>query len=193
MTKPDLLRHIAQTAYNVGYGAKKHFATYDLASKAPGAISFLVFSVGLIFLIVDFEAKRYFSVACIVLGMLGLRVSMWDHKKDQYEKVGVELTDLFNRLKELYAHVKAENGADLSNYQSLLRSLQEEYTKMGLSNQIMFSDWYAHYKFFWQQQIDWVDEQLKFNLLRDKVPLSFSVAVVSLIVIIGVGVTLYFR
>ena len=30
MDKDDLLKHIAETGYNVGFGAKLHFATYDI-------------------------------------------------------------------------------------------------------------------------------------------------------------------
>jgi sensor histidine kinase YesM len=180
MTKPDLLKHIAQTGYNVGYGAKKHFATYDISAKLPGIISFLTFGVGLYFLLIDFTAKKYFSAACIILGMVGLRVSMWDHKKDQYTETGRDLTGLFNRVKALYYQVKASELSDLSSFEAELSSLQDEYNRMCLSSQILFSDWYAHYKFFWQQQIDWMDEQLKFRLFRDKLPLSFTATVVLL-------------
>ncbi|MEC6126925.1 MULTISPECIES: hypothetical protein [Acinetobacter] len=41
-----------------------------------------------------------------------------------------------------------------------------------MSKQILFSNWYAHYKFFWEHQISWMDEQLKFRFIRDKIPLS---------------------
>lgn len=188
MTKPDLLKHIAQTGYNVGYGAKKHFATYDISAKLPGIISFLTFGVGLYFLLIDFTAKKYFSAACIILGMVGLRVSMWDHKKDQYTETGRDLTGLFNRVKALYYQVKASELSDLSTFEAELSSLQDEYNRTCLSGQILFSDWYAHYKFFWQQQIDWMDEQLKFRLFRDRLPLSFTATVV-----LSVGVFVYFR
>ncbi|MCC5788468.1 MAG: SLATT domain-containing protein [Opitutales bacterium] len=180
MTKPDLLRHIAQTGYNIGYGAKKHFATYDIASKAPGCISFLTLCVGLYFLIIDFTAKKYFSAACIILGILGMRISVWDHRKEKYSDVGRKLTGLFNRVKALYFRVKASSEDDLSKFEEELSTLQDEYNETCLSEQMMFSDWYAHYKFFWQQQIDWIDEQLNFRLLRDKLPLSFSVSMVLL-------------
>lgn len=33
MRRDDLLKHIADTGYNVGFGAKKHFATYDITDK----------------------------------------------------------------------------------------------------------------------------------------------------------------
>lgn len=178
MTKADLLKHIAQTGYNVGYGAKKHFATYDIAAKAPGTISFLTFGVGLYFLLVDFTAKKYFSAACIILGVLGIRISMWDHKEDEYSKVGRDLTGIFNRVKALYYDVRATEASDLSKFEAELSALQDQYNSMCLSNQMLFSDWYAHYKFFWQQQIDWIDEQLKFKLLRDMLPLSFTASIV---------------
>ena len=187
MTKPDLLKHIAQTGYNVGYAAKKHFATYDLASKAPGAISFLTFGVGLYFLLIDFTAKKYFSAACIILGMVGLRVSMWDHKKEKYSEVGRDLTGLFNKVKALYFQVKASNEDNLSSFEAELSTLQDEFNNMGISSQMIFSDWYAHYKFFWQQQIDWIDEQLKFRFFRDKMPLSFMLAL-ALVLIVALAI-----
>ena len=33
MEKNDLLKHIAETGYNVGYTAKLHFASYELIEK----------------------------------------------------------------------------------------------------------------------------------------------------------------
>lgn len=188
MTKPDLLKHIAQTGYNVGYGAKKHFATYDIAAKAPGCISFLTFAVGLYFLLIDFTAKKYFAAACIILGILGLRISMWDHAKDDYSDVGRKLTGLFNRVKALYYQVKASEEKDLSQFEGELSVLQDEYNEMCLSGQMLFSDWYAHYKFFWQQQIDWMDEQLHFRLFRDRLPLSFTATFVLLMILASVAI-----
>ena len=46
MNKSNLLMSIAETGYNVGFGAKKHFATYDIVQKAPGWIAFVSFVVG---------------------------------------------------------------------------------------------------------------------------------------------------
>ena len=39
MDRDGLLRSIAETGYNVGFGAKKNFATHDIVQKAPGLIS----------------------------------------------------------------------------------------------------------------------------------------------------------
>lgn len=50
--------------------------------------------------------------------------------------------------------------------------IQSEALKIGIPKHIFMSDWYAHYKFFWQGQIQWLDEQLHFRIFRDKMPLG---------------------
>jgi len=36
MKKDLFLKEVAESGYNIGYAAKKHFATYDIVEKAPG-------------------------------------------------------------------------------------------------------------------------------------------------------------
>ncbi|AWN16176.1 hypothetical protein SALB1_1978 [Salinisphaera sp. LB1] len=64
-------------------------------------------------------------------------------------------------------------------------------TSSNQSKQILFSDWYAHYKFFWQHQIEWIDEQKQFTFWRDKVPLSFSLACLVALISIIVGAIIH--
>ncbi|QMV16006.1 SLATT domain-containing protein [Vibrio spartinae] len=182
MTKDDLLKAIAETGYNVGFGAKKHFATYDLVEKVPGWISFLSMAFGIYALAFDGLSTKFLSATFVVLGVVGLYVSFYNNEKETYEKRAVKLTQLFNQLKTLYLNTKSEQSQDLSIYISEHQRLETEYYSNCLTKQILFSDWYAHYKFFWQHQIEWIDEQKKFNFLRDKVPLSFSIVLVSAIV-----------
>lgn len=182
MTKDDLLKAIAETGYNVGFGAKKHFATYDLVEKVPGWISFLSMVFGIYALAFDGLSTKFLSATFVVLGVVGLYVSFYNNEKADYEKRAVKLTQIFNQLKTLYFNTKSEQGQDLSTYISEHQRLETEYYSNCLTKQILFSDWYAHYKFFWQHQIEWIDEQKKFSFLRDKVPLSFSVAFISAIV-----------
>jgi hypothetical protein len=174
MTKPDLLKHIADTAYNVGFGAKKHFATYDITDKVPAVIGFASTAIGIFSLFVDWLATKFFSAAFIVLGVLGISIALYDHKKDKYAEVGQKLTQIFNKLKALYFNVKAASDSELPELERQLASIEEEYAKTGISDQILFSGWFAHYKFFWEHQIDWIDEQKHFTLFRDKLPLSFT-------------------
>ena len=183
MKRDDLLKCIADTGYNVGFGAKKHFATYDLVEKSPGWISFISIAFGIYSLAFKELSTSFLSASFTVLGVVGLYVSMYDAKKSDYEKAGVELTKIYNQLRALYYSVQSKSDSDdLTNLISEYQQLESQYYSVGLSKQILFSDWYAHYKFFWQHQIEWVDEQKNFSFFRDKVPLSFYMFVVVLIV-----------
>ena len=51
MDRAGLLKAIANTGYNVGFGAKKHFATFDLVEKVPGWIGFISSAVGIFALV----------------------------------------------------------------------------------------------------------------------------------------------
>ena len=59
MNREGLLRSIAETGYNVGFGAKKNFATHDVVQKAPGLIGFLSLAVGVFALI--YEPLKQFT------------------------------------------------------------------------------------------------------------------------------------
>ena len=183
MNRSDFLKCIAETGYNVGFGAKKHFATYDLVEKSPGWISFISIAFGIYSLAFKELSTSFLSASFTVLGVVGLYVSMYDAKKSDYEKAGVELTKIYNQLRALYYSVQSKSDSDdLTNLISEYQQLESQYYSIGLSKQILFSDWYAHYKFFWQHQIEWVDEQKKFNFFRDKVPLSCYVFLIVVIV-----------
>ena len=183
MNRSDFLKCIAETGYNVGFGAKKHFATYDLVEKSPGWISFISIAFGIYSLAFKELSTSFLSASFTVLGVVGLYVSMYDAKKSDYEKAGVELTKIYNQLRALYYSVQSKSDSDdLTNLISEYQQLESQYYSVGLSKQILLSDWYAHYKFFWQHQIEWVDEQKNFSFFRDKVPLSFYMFLVVLIV-----------
>ncbi|MBD2791367.1 SLATT domain-containing protein [Xenorhabdus sp. 42] len=184
MNKSDLLKSIAEKGYDIGFGAKKHFATYDIIEKTPGFISFISMAVGIYALCIDGLSDKLISATFIVLGIVGLYVNLNGHKKDDYEKAGSELTKCFNQLKALYIEVNgSEDEQKIPDYQIRLTEIENNFYSASISKQIMFSNWYAHYKFFWEHQIDWIDEQLHFRFFRDKLPLSFSIAIV--VVFIG--------
>ena len=183
MNKSDLLRCIAQKAYDVGFGAKKHFATYDIIEKIPGMIGFLSLSFGIFALVFKDLSTEIISATFIVLGVIGLYISMYDHKKSDYVNSGVELTKLFNELKTLFLEVKnVPDGNDLTKYESKLSNIDDRFYSVCISKQILFSNWYAHYKFFWEHQIDWINDELKFCFFRDKVPLSLWFFILILLV-----------
>ncbi|MEY0039429.1 SLATT domain-containing protein [Providencia rettgeri] len=186
MNKSDLLKSIAEKGYDVGFGAKKHFATYDIIEKAPGLISFSSMAFGILALAVKGLSTELISAIFIVLGVVGLYISLYDHKKSSYEQSGVALTKLYNELKALYLKVKnIDEESDFSELQKELSEIENRYYPACISKQILFSNWYAHYKFYWEHQIEWVNEQLKLSFFRDKIPLSLWLTI--LVIIIGLA------
>lgn len=177
MDKNSLLKHIAQTAYNVGFGAKKHFATFDIIEKAPGWIGFLSLVVAIYGLFIPPLTNNQVSAILIVFGIASLYISMYLPEKPKYQQGGETLTRVFHSLRTLYAEVNSANSTtDLTPLLARHEVLQSEGLAVSMSKQIFLSDWYAHYKFFWQAQVDWIDEQLHFSLWRDKLPLTVYVA-----------------
>ena len=96
MNKRDLLRSIADKGYDVGFGAKKHYATFDIVEKAPGLISFIAMAFGVFSLVVDGLSTELTSAIFIVLGVVGLYIGFYDHQKQDYASSGTELTKLYN-------------------------------------------------------------------------------------------------
>lgn len=177
MDRDGILKIIAEAGYNVGFGAKKHFATYDIVEKAPGIISFFSIAFGVYSLAFSELSIRFLSALFTVLGVVGVYIQSYDSKKSEYESSGIALTRIFNELNRLYNRAKISTENDFSGIMEELREIEGRYYGCCISKQILFSDWYAHYKFFWQHQIEWVNEQKRFRLFRDKVPLSFVVFV----------------
>ena len=175
MNKEALLKTIAETGYNVGYGARKTFATFDIAEKGPGWIGFFSLSFGIFALFKDELAAKVPSAVLLVAGVCSLYIGFY--RSAEYETTAKNLLKLQNRLRDLYR--KVQSGSDTTEAQKELEAIEAEYYSITISKQIFLSDWYAHYKFFAQSQIDWIDEQKNFKFWKDKIPLSGKVTIVA--------------
>jgi hypothetical protein len=184
MKKEILLKQIAEKAYDIGFGAKKHFATFDIVKKVPGLISFISIVVGILALYINALTTKDISATLIIIGVIGVYISAYDDISDDYNNTGIELTKLFNKLKILYNKVKSSSKDDYVKEIEELEAIQDIFFTLSKSKQIMFSDWYAHYIFFWKHQIEWINEQLKFSFWRDKMPLSGTITLVLLILLV---------
>lgn len=186
INKTNLLKMIAETAYNVGFGAKRNFATFDLVEKAPGWLSFISLVVGVYALFIPSFAVTHVGAVMLLFSIATLYIGFYQQDKAKYETAGVELTRYFHDLRSLYYVVQSmPDGSDFTLQVAEHKALCDKYLTVAVSKQIFLSDWYAHFKFFWQQQIEWINEQKKFSLLRDKIPLSLSVAILLLVVLLG--------
>ncbi|KLE05816.1 hypothetical protein AF78_04870 [Aliarcobacter butzleri L353] len=189
MTKEDLLKQIAESAYNIGFGAKKSFATFDIVDKIPGILNFCALAIGILALVIDELNIKIVSASLIIFGIIGIYISKYDDKKDEYATSGSEITEMFNELKSLYHSVKAKS--DNTNFYediSKMKEIENKFYSITIPKQILFSDWYAHYKFFWQwaTHIKWLETELKLTFWGNKIPLSFIVFIgVVLLIFIG--------
>ncbi len=153
MDKESMLKSLATVGFNVGFGAKKHFATFDMVEKLPGIISILVIFIGIGQLAYPHNSYNTgISTVLILVSILTLSMSIYNSKR--YEEVGKELTGLFNEVRELYFQVK---DSDKDNYAvefQEMKRIENQFIEKSISKQIFGSDWFAHYKFFFQMQID---------------------------------------
>lgn len=172
MDKRDLLKRVANSGYNIGFGAKKNFATYDIVENIPKTISFISMAFGIYCLAIDGISSKKASATLIVFGIISIYISFYNEKKLAYRDVGIKSTELFNKTHNLYLEIKNDNSPDIGLYIEKLNEIESNFYEISMSKQILFSGWYAHYKFFWEMQIKWVSDELKFSLLRDKIPLS---------------------
>lgn len=173
MKKSDLLKSIAEKAYDVGFGAKMHFSTLDIVKKVPGMIGFISISIGILALVYNNLTNDFTSAMLLISGVLTLYISRYTSQTEEYDEVGRQQTKMFSELKALYFHTKnLDDSESLDENSKKLSEIETRFYSISKGEQILFSNWLAHYKFFWEQQIDWIEKERSFGFFRDKVPLS---------------------
>lgn len=191
MDKDKFLTTLAEHGYNVQFGARKHFATYDIIEKIPGRIAFLTLCIGIWQIYKpDFNFNKEVSLLIIFASIAALLINQYTNQKDDYRKTANRLIEIHNALKEMYYKIQSSSTPTVDQiHQDKLQELLREYYRISISKQIFFSDWYAHYKFFYQCQYEWINEQKNFTW-KDKIPLSARL-VVALILITIVIASIY--
>lgn len=171
MTQSDMLKLIARHGYNVGFGAKKNFATYDLICKSSGWISFISLAIGVFALFIPQLATNVVSAILIIFGVATMYIQFYDSEKSNYEKAGIEQTIIFNELEVIFRNVKSDASFDYVKTQESIDLIMGRFYRTVISKQIFGSNWYAHYKFFCEFEKEWVVDELNLTF-KDKVPLS---------------------
>lgn len=184
MNREQLLKEVAQTGYNVVYSAKKHFATYDIVEKAPGWLTIATLGVGIFGLIVPALTNNLLSAAILVIGIASIYFNQFQDDRERYAEAGGKLISIFNALRGIYYDIKSRGeGDNVDDLETKYYEVLKEAEQVWFHKHIFISDWYAHYKVFWQSQIGWLDEQLHFRFWRDKIPLSLSLTATALLMV----------
>lgn len=186
MDKDRLLRLIAEKGYDVLFGVKKTFATYDIVSKGPGWIGFASLAVGVFALIYDPLSAKLPSAILVVAGIASLYISFY--RAEEYERSANSQLGVYNKLKSLYLSV--QSGADPVSAKSDFDAIDAHYYSTTMSKQIFLSGWYAHYKLFAETQIDWMEEQKTFTW-KDKWPVSARITIIFVALALFAGMSLW--
>lgn len=182
MTQLEMLKIIARHGYNVGFGAKKNFATYDLICKGSGWISFISLAIGVFALFIPQLATNVISAILIIFGVVTMYIQFYDSEKKNYEEAGIKQTKLFNELEVVYRNTKSNNDFDYTSTQKVVDEIMDRFYGTVISKQIFGSNWYAHYKFFCEFEKGWVEDELDLKL-KDKIPLSLCFFTLLLIIV----------
>lgn len=185
--KTTVQLQIARAGYDIGFGSKKHFATYDLIEKTPGWLAFLSLIGGLWALFVPAMESKHLGALFIVFSFVTFYINQYAADKAKYRKVGVALIKIYHQLAALAATLKSQPAdGDFQAAFDEANRLRDEAIELGVTKQIFAADWYAHFKFFFQTQHDWVDEQLHFGFFKDKIPAGLYAVI--LMVLLGCAV-----
>ncbi len=174
--KQDLLKKIAEKGYVIGYADNLNFSTYDIVTKLPKAFGLFSIVAGILGLGWSEFMPKPISVVILIMGVASIYIERFTPDIDSYRNRGIKNTEQLNRLKDLYAEVKdLEDNSDFHSINERYVAIENEFNTGSEPNQIMFSNWYAHFKLFCEKDVSWMDEQLHFGWWKDKIPQTAKV------------------
>ncbi|UPZ36518.1 SLATT domain-containing protein [Sphingobacterium sp. PCS056] len=185
MNQDKFLNTLAQKGYDIGFGAKKNFASYDIINKLPSWIGFVSLAIGIIQIAYNnIPFDKELSIILIFVGIGIMYIDVFKGKVDDYNNEGIRLTKLFNQTRDLYYKVSGDNNFDYKNYENEYKDILNDFYSNTISKQVFLSQWYAHFKFFYESQPDWVVKELKLTFFKDKLPRSLASVLLLIIIII---------
>jgi hypothetical protein len=190
MTQQKFLEIIAIQAYSVGFGAKKNFSSFDLVNKLPSWVGYISLAIGVIQLgYPEMLYQKSLSILLVLASSAILYVESFKSEVSKFDEEGKRLTQIFNKYREMYYNVKSDENYVYQNYKDAFDILNNDLYKNTIAKQVFMSQWFAHYKFFYEHQIKWVDEELHFTFFKDKIPSSLKFILLT-IVLTGVLIIL---
>lgn len=193
MTKEQLLFQIANTGYSTSYGRDKSYSTADIAGKTTWRVSIftlLVVMLGLLYPFINTVNLLTFGIISISVIAIYIRT----YTDNRYIESAVELQSIERELQSLYFEVKASIDNDFTQFIERLNELDDKQKRAAINTQILGSDWYAHLKMFWTKKINskWFVDELGLKLFFDKLPFSFFLYCLIIIVLTFLTITAYF-
>lgn len=173
MDRDVLRKRIASVAYNVIFGAKLHFATYDIVGKVPTLFGIATTSFGIYTFAFPNKFTQFVSFVFIVLGLCVWHLNSYTKDRDRYAERGSKLTGMFNNLRALTEKLATAKADEIYQIEAKLNQLDEEFQSLALHQHVtIISNLFAHYKLFFEShsQSDWLVSELNLTFFRDKIP-----------------------
>lgn len=183
-SRESLRKKSARIGYNVGFGSRRHFATYEIIEKVPTYFGVVTFGFGIVFLKYPNTAvSDFIAVLTSIIGGAIVYLNFYANEKDNYEKIGKKLNALYNRTCSIHEKSKTCTKSELLSFDSELDIINDELQSLSIHNQVFFSNELAHFKLFGESQSGWFVEELKLTFWKDKIPAIWRVYAVVVIII----------
>lgn len=194
MDKKDFLKTLAQKGYDIGFGAKKNFSSYDIINKLPSWVGFTSLVIGIIQIAYkNIPFDKELSILLIFVGVAIMYIDVFKAKADDFNNEEIRLTRIFNSTRDLYFLAKSDNNFDYQNYEIRYQNLLNDFYSQTISKQVFMSQWFAHYKLFYEMQVEWIEEELKLKFFKDKVPNSLKTTILTIFIITLICVLYEYR
>lgn len=189
MSKQALRRRSAEIGYNLGFGAKRHFSTFDMVEDLPDYFGVLTTAIGVFFLkYPNADLSDFLSVVTIGVGLGIWHLNSYSKDKSRFIEVGKELNNLFNDTRGIFEKSQTCQESEVPALETRLDEINKRFQDISIHKQVFGSGVYAHYKLFYESQAEWFEKELGLTFWKDKFPASlkvlllvaFVVAVISL-------------
>jgi len=186
MSEQTVNKQIAREYYNVIYGAKLNFASFDTCEKLPSFISFLSLAIGILALSFESFDSKILASFLLIAGVVGLILKPREMQKEKYLDAGIKLTAISKKLELLHS----QSSSPEEERRLQLGTLQDEHHTILQPTPIFLTSWFAHYKLFSEHNNKWFCTELGLTW-KDKIPLTLRLATITLLIIVLVYMNPY--
>ncbi len=129
----------------------------------------------------------------IFVGIAIIYLEVFKSRIEEFDNEGVRLTKIFNKTRDLYLEVKSDEAFSYDKYEEKYQTLMNDFYSNTVSKQVFMSQWYAHFKFFYEMQVDWIEKELKLKWFKDKIPNSFKVTLLIIVILLIIFSLTYYQ
>lgn len=185
MERHTLRKKSARLGYNLGYGAKRHFATHDIVGKVPAYFGVVTFAFGIIFL--KYPNTLMSDIVSMLTSALGFAIfylNFYTNDLSLYEEIGKKINIFYHNSLSIFEKAESCPENELDGLAKELDLINDEFQKISIYKQVFLSNELAHFKLFGESQSEWFVKELKLGFWKDKIPALWRIYALILLLII---------